>query len=218
MLLGAKHVKIVNFTSKVGEWILNVDDVNLDFGQVTLIHGPSGCGKTSFFQGLIGLNPAEFNLNINGLEISTLKPFDRGLSVVFQSNNLFEHLTVLKNLELVYPDKFDKKEFLQQVSIYKINELLNKKANILSGGEKQMVSCVRAFLHKGRRLLLLDEPWSSMDFENKSNFREHLLNFLKRENIPCILISHDKDEEISFLNPKFIYDFTQIARFEKGQL
>lgn len=209
---------ISNFKSTVGEWILNVEDVGLESGQVTLIHGPSGCGKTSFFQGLIGLNPAEFNLEINNIDIASLKPFDRGLSVVFQSENLFDHLTVYKNLELVRQEKQSEKDFLKQVSAFKVEKMLNKKANVLSGGEKQMISCVRAFIHKGRKLLLLDEPWSSMDFENKSNYREYLLNFLKIENIPCILISHDKDEEISFLNPSFIYDFTQIARFEKGQL
>jgi ABC-type molybdate transport system ATPase subunit len=111
-----------------------------------------------------------------------------------------------------------KGEFSNLIQTYKINDLLQKKANVLSGGEKQMVSCVRAFVHKGRRIILMDEPWSSMDFENKCDYRAHLLDFLKAENIPCILVSHDKDEEISFLNPKFIYDFVQMARFEKGQL
>lgn len=211
-------MNIANFKSYVGDWILNVEDVGLENGQVTLIHGPSGCGKTSFFQGLIGLNPAEFQLEINGQDLATLKPFDRGLSVVFQSENLFDHLTVLKNLELVKPEDESEDEFLKKIKGFKIGEMLHKKANVLSGGEKQMISCVRAFVHKGRKILLLDEPWSSMDFENKSNYREHLLHYLKVNNLPCILISHDKDEEISFLNPVFIYDFTQIARFEKGQL
>lgn len=211
-------MKITNFKSYVGEWILNVDDINLEPGSVTLVHGPSGCGKTSFFQGLIGLNVAEYNLIMKNEDISKLVPFDRNFSVVFQANNLFEHLTVSANLDLVRPKNQNKESFLTRMKHYKIDELLPKKANILSGGEKQMVSCVRAFIHENRRLLLMDEPWSSMDFENKSNYREYLLSYLKQENIPCILISHDKDEEISFLNPKFIYDFTQMARFEKGQL
>ncbi len=211
-------IKIKNFKSFVGDWVLTIEDISLDPGQVTLIHGPSGCGKTSFIQGLIGLNIAEYNLVIDEIEIASLKPFERNFSVVFQANNLFDHLSVIKNLELIRPHNVDRNQFLSWIQDYNIDELLLKKANILSGGEKQMVSCVRAFIHKGRRILLLDEPWSSMDFENKSDYRLHLMNFLKAENIPCILISHDKDEEISFLNPQYIYDFTQMARFEKGQL
>jgi sn-glycerol 3-phosphate transport system ATP-binding protein len=210
-------MNITNFRSYVGRWILNVEDILLEPGQVTLIHGPSGCGKTSFFQGLIGLNQAEYSLKYYNLDLSKLSPSERKLSVVFQANNLFEHLTVIKNLELVKSKDQTHDDFMKRISNYKIDDLLAKKASVLSGGEKQMVSCVRAFLHQGRRLLLLDEPWSSMDFDNKTDYRNHLLDFLKEQNLPCILISHDKDEEISFLNPGFIYDFTQIARFEKGQ-
>ncbi len=210
-------MKIANFESLVGDWKLQVDEVNLEPGQVTLIHGPSGCGKTSFFQGLIGLNEAKFSLTIDGHETSKMNPFDRNFSVVFQFNNLFEHLTVLKNLELIKPNGLSSEQFADLINPYQVQDLLSKKANVLSGGERQMISCIRAFLHKGRRMLLLDEPWSSMDFDNKCDYRAHLLDFLKLSKVPCVLISHDKDEEISFLNPKFIYDFTQMARFEKGQ-
>lgn len=208
---------ISGFKSYVGQWLLSVDDVNIEPGEVTLIHGPSGSGKTSFLQGLIGLNAAEFNLQIDNLELSKLSPLDRKMSVVFQANNLFDHLTVQKNLELVRSSNQTAKGFLNRLRDYKIESLLTKKASILSGGEKQMISCVRSFVHEDRRMLLLDEPWSSMDFDNKFGYRGYLLQFLKKQNIPCILVSHDKDEEISFLSPKFIYDFTQIARFEKGQ-
>lgn len=211
-------MKITNFKSFVGEWSLTIDDINIEPGHITLIHGPSGCGKTSFFQGLIGLNVAEFNLVMNDVDVAQLKPFDRNFSVVFQANNLFDHLTVGANLELIRPVNQTKSDFSNLIQNYNIDDLLQKKANVLSGGEKQMVSCVRAFIHKARRIILMDEPWSSMDFENKCDYRAHLLDFLKTENIPCILVSHDKDEEISFLNPKFIYDFVQMARFEKGQL
>lgn len=208
---------ISNFNSQIGPWKLSVDNISLENGEVTLVYGPSGCGKTSFFQGLLGLNLAQFDLQIQNMNLSEAAPNERKFSVVFQSNNLFEHLSVLENLLLVKSDEVSEKDFKLNLKDYNIESLLNKKANILSGGEKQMVSCVRAFIHKGRRVLLMDEPWSSMDFENKMEYRNHLINFLKSENIPCILISHDKDEEISFLNPRFIYDFTQLARFTNGQ-
>lgn len=208
---------ISNFNSQIGPWKLSVDDVSLENGEVTLVYGPSGCGKTSFFQGLLGLNLAKFDLNINNTNLSDIRPTERKFSVVFQANNLFEHLSVLENLLLVKSDDVLENDFKLKLKDYHIESLLSKKANILSGGEKQMVSCVRAFIHKGRSILLMDEPWSSMDFENKMEYRNHLISFLKSENIPCILISHDKDEEISFLNPRFIYDFTQLARFTNGQ-
>ncbi len=210
-------MNISNFNSQIGPWTLSVDDINIEMGEVTLIYGPSGCGKTSFFQGLLGLNLANFNLEIKDQNLSQIRPTERKFSVVFQANNLFEHLSVVENLLLIKSESISDEDFKLKVKDYKIDSLLSKKANILSGGEKQMVSCVRAFLHKGRRVLLMDEPWSSMDFDNKMEYRNHLIQFLKSENIPCILISHDKDEEISFLNPRFIYDFTQVARFTNGQ-
>lgn len=211
-------MKITDFKSFVGGWALDIQEISIEPGHITLIHGPSGSGKTSFFQGLIGLNAADYNLDINGKNLAKLKPVERNYSVVFQSNNLFEHLSVKKNLELIRPKAQSQSEFMDSLKHYNIEALLTKTASVLSGGEKQMVSCVRSFLHKDRSVMLLDEPWSSMDFDNKCDYRAYLIDFLKYNEIPCILISHDKDEEISFLNPKFIYDFTQIARFEKGQL
>ncbi len=208
---------IKEFKSHIGSWNLKVDEISLEKGQVTLIYGPSGSGKTSFFQGLIGLNFAEFKLMFDDVNLSQVRPSDRKFSVVFQANNLFEHLLVEDNLKLIQPSNMPDKDFLEQVKAYNIESLLKKKSSILSGGEKQMISCVRAFMHQGRRLLLMDEPWSSMDFEKKMEYRNHLIDFLKKENIPCILISHDKDEEISFLNPKYMFDFTQVARFTNGQ-
>lgn len=209
-------MKIDKFKSEVGEYILNVEPIEIEKGEVTLIYGPSGSGKTSFLQGLIGINKADFDLNIEGLSVSQILPRERKFSVVFQFNNLFDHLKVLKNIELIRDDNIDEREFLTKINGFGIDSLLDKKAAVLSGGEKQIVSCVRAFLHKGRNLILMDEPWGSMDFENKNKFRTELLKYLKLEKIPCVLISHDKDEEISSLNPKFMYDFTQIARFEYG--
>jgi thiamine transport system ATP-binding protein len=211
-------VKIQKFSTQVADWKLVVDDLDLEAGEVTLVYGPSGSGKTSFFQGLIGVNKSTYILNIDGQNVSVLFPRERGFSVVFQFNNLFEHLSVIENLLLVKPKNMKEQDFVDQLKPFQISQLLNKKASVLSGGEKQMVSCVRAFVHQGRKVLLLDEPWSSMDFDSKAQYRMHLIKYLKQSRTPCLLISHDKDEEISSLNPKFIFDFTQIARFEKGQL
>lgn len=205
----------------MAEYKLSLKNIELAAGEVTLLYGPSGSGKTSFLMGLLGLLPAEYQLKLpqadshKEIELGALEAKDKNCAVVFQFDNLFNHLNVYKNLQLVQSKDTSDSDFKEQLESYELEALFEKKANILSGGEQQMVACVRLFLQNSKNLVLLDEPWSSMDPVNKMRYRSLLLKHIKDFNIPALVVSHD-EKEAKLLSPKFSYDFNQVAFFEKG--
>lgn len=211
---------IENFKAKVGEYKLSLSDIELAPGEVTLLFGPSGSGKTSFLMGLLGVLESEYTLKIvedqKTYDLGQIPAQEKNVGVVFQFENLFDHISAYRNLYLVKNDKQPEEDFKEQLRIYDIDSLLDKKASVLSGGEQQIIACVRLLLQKNKSLILLDEPWSSMDPENKNRYRQKLLAHIKDAQVPCIVVSHDLDEA-KYLSPQFSYDFNQVAFFEKGQ-
>lgn len=211
---------IQNFEARVADYKLKLSDISLKEGEVTLLYGPSGSGKTSFLLGLLGVLPCTYNLYLNvegqDLDVGALPSVDKNFGAVFQFENLFDHISVYKNLLLIKPNHEDEEHFVSRAESFGLLNLMDKKAHVLSGGEQQMVACVRLFLQHNRRLLVLDEPWSAMDPENKNRFRQMLKQHVKKVNVPCIVVSHDMDEA-SHLSPQYQFDFNQVARFEKGQ-
>lgn len=212
---------IQNFRAQVADYALALTDISVNPGEVTLLYGPSGSGKTSFLLGLLGILPSKYNFTLESKagsaeDLGSVPVAEKNIGVVFQFENLFDHISVYKNLLLVKDPNVTEDEFKEKLKKFNIEHLLNKRAGVLSGGEQQMVACVRVFLQRGVRLLLLDEPWSAMDPENKNNYRQHLLKYIQEKNLPCILVSHDEDEA-KHLSPQYIYNFNQVARFEKGQ-
>ncbi|MCO5113060.1 MAG: ATP-binding cassette domain-containing protein [Bdellovibrionaceae bacterium] len=211
---------IQNFKAQVAQYQLVLSEISLQDGEITLLYGPSGSGKTSFLLGLLGVLPSEYklNLNIHGAEtdLGQIQGPQKNCGVVFQFENLFDHISVYRNLLLVKPLDESEASFRARIKGFGIEDLLDKKAHVLSGGEQQMVSCVRLFLQQDRHVLLLDEPWSAMDPENKKKYRQYLKAYVQAQNIPCLLVSHDEDEA-THVQPRFRYDFNQVARFEKGQ-
>lgn len=213
-------LSIKNFNAQVADYSLRLPEISLAKGEVTLLFGPSGSGKTSFLMGLLGMIKAEYSLNIplegKSQDLGKMPAKDKNFGVVFQFENLFDHISVYRNLYLVKNQNQSEEKFRTRIEAYGIASLLEKKAAVLSGGEQQMVACVRLFLQENKNLILLDEPWSAMDPENKTKYRQELLRHIKETDVPCVIVSHDVDEAL-YLSPRFTYDFNQVAFFEKGQ-
>ena len=206
--------EIQNFKSQIAGYVLKVNSIEVQASEITLIYGSSGSGKSSFLKGLCGVIPSQYDFEFRGVNWGHRSVGEKSFSIVFQSDNLFEHLSAFKNLRLVKPQSWSSLEFQKKLKPFDIEGLLNKKVKILSGGERQMISCARSLLQTDRNLVLWDEPWSSMDSDNREKYRKFLLEYVRFENLPCILISHNLDEEIEGLKPKYIYDFTQKAHFQ----
>ena len=188
-----------DFSVHIEKWEL------LDSG-VNVLWGPSGSGKTSVFRGLLGLETVkECKWVFDGEDIGRLPPGEKNIGVVFQSYDLFPHMSAYENIRFAAEAKrVDMKAFETQLETIskklRIDHILSKKAPLLSGGEQQRVAMARAVVGKPR-MLFLDEPFSALDEELKQESRELIHDFIKEQKIPVLLITHDK-RDVNFLGDK----------------
>ena len=173
----------------------------LDQG-VTVLWGPSGSGKTSVFRILLGLEEAPgMTWNFMGLDLSKLKTPQKKIGVVFQSLDLFPHMSAEDNILFAararnLPMDKTRKKLVHYYESLKIDGIKDRLASVLSGGEKQRVAIARALIGEPR-LLLLDEPFSALDQNLRDESRKLVIDVIHSEKIPTLLVTHDeRDVEI----------------------
>lgn len=193
------HYEYDKFKLEIPSWKI------LDEG-ITVLWGDSGEGKTTIFRILIGLEKCpKLKWSFHGVDLARLSVPERRLGVVFQNLELFPHMTARQNIlfaaeaRKVDPFTYEKK-LSRWVEILKMQKFLDQKAVTLSGGEKQRVALVRAMIGEPR-MLLLDEPFSSLDEGLRQESRELLKSLLQEEKISTLLITHDK-RDIEYLADK----------------
>ncbi|MEK6773581.1 MAG: ATP-binding cassette domain-containing protein [Bdellovibrionota bacterium] len=170
----------------------------LDQG-ITVLSGDSGVGKTTIFRILIGLEKcSRLKWTFDGIDLAKLSVPEKKLGVVFQSLELFPHMTARQNIlfaaeaRKVSEERYEKK-LKHWSETLQMKKFLDQKAGTLSGGEKQRVALVRAMISEPR-MLLLDEAFSSLDEKLRQESREALKVLLKEEKIPALLITHDRQD------------------------
>jgi molybdate transport system ATP-binding protein len=176
-------------------------DLNLPGQGVTALFGPSGCGKTSVLRCMAGLTRSDQgHLSVHGetWQSDTLfvPTHQRPVGYVSQEANLFEHLSVRKNLEFGQsrvPVTSRRVEFGHMVKLLGIEALLERMPQSLSGGERQRVAMARALL-TSPRLLLMDEPLAALDLKRKQEILPYLERLHHELDIPVIYVSHAPDE------------------------
>ncbi|WP_421919192.1 molybdenum ABC transporter ATP-binding protein [Marinifilum sp.] len=189
-------------------------DVELDFVRgITGVFGPSGSGKTTLMHLIAGLeNPDDGYIKINEeLILDTDKKFTvksrgRQIGYVFQEGRLFPHMTVRKNLLFgnAYANKSQHRiEFKDLVDLLEIRDLLGKRPKSLSGGEKQRVAIGRALL-SAPKLILMDEPFSSLDLALRRQIIPYLIRINKTLDIPMLVVSHDLPDLLSLTQELFL--------------
>ncbi len=173
---------------------------------VSLLWGPSGAGKSTIFRCMIGLEDCPgLSWNFKDLDLARLSPPERRLGVVFQSYELFPHLTVEENI--LFPIRArgeNVNSFERELSLCKevlgLQKILTRKAKVLSGGEQQRVALARAVMSRPR-MLFLDEPFSALDPELRQEARALMNEIIRETKIPALLISHD-ERDIDFFQGK----------------
>lgn len=190
---------VENLHRDYGDFKLDIDSWEILDEGVTVLMGPSGSGKTSVFRILLGLEPCPgMSWKFQGVDLAKMKTPDRRLGVVFQTLDLFPHMTAEENiLFAARARKVDeKKRFVRMKELteeLQMESFLKRKAAVLSGGEKQRVAIARALIGEPR-LLLLDEPFSALDQELREDSRKLVKRVIAAEKIPTLLVTHDPQD------------------------
>jgi len=157
--------------------------------------GPSGSGKSSLLRAIAGLEPCTGDIVWDGGSVVRVPPHKRGFALMFQDGQLFPHLDVAGNVGYALrvagrPSAARVAELLELVGLAGFER---RRVTDLSGGEQQRVALARS-LAASPRLLLLDEPLSSLDRELRERLAVELREILRATGVTAILVTHDHDE------------------------
>jgi thiamine transport system ATP-binding protein len=174
-------------------------DLHIDAGERVAILGPSGAGKSTLLSLVAGfLAPVSGQIRLNDHDHSATPPAKRPVSMLFQENNLFSHLTVRQNmglglhpgLKLSVQQKQDLEEIALQVGL---SDCLDRLPSQLSGGQRQRVALARCLL-RSQPILLLDEPFSALDPALRSEMLSLLDKVCGQRNLTLLMVSHNLDD------------------------
>ena len=185
----------LNFSLKESYLTISTN-ISLEPDKIYAVVGPSGAGKSTFLNLISGFASISSGTIIwNGQEISNLPPAKRSVSILFQDNNLFPHLSVWRNLALAvthWPKiSRDNEEKLKAVmSEVGILGLENRKPSQLSGGQQSRVALARVLLQKNK-ILLLDEPFSALGPSLKDQMLELIKKIARKRGLLVLMVTHD---------------------------
>jgi thiamine transport system ATP-binding protein len=177
-------------------------------GAVTAISGASGSGKSTLLDLLAGfLTPTSGRVELDGADLLPLPPEKRPLSLLLQTDTLFEHLSAGSNVALGLPPRMPKSEVHRQVAAALAEVGLEgidlQLASTLSGGQKQRVALARTLL-RARPILLLDEPFSALDDETRRSVRDLVRTLTQRHHWHTILVSHHVDDVEALASRRYL--------------
>ena len=185
----------LNFSLKESYLTISTN-ISLEPDKIYAVVGPSGAGKSTFLNLISGFaSISSGSIVWNGKEISNLPPAKRNVSILFQDNNLFPHLSVWRNLALAvthWPKiSRDNEEKLKAVmSEVGILGLENRTPSQLSGGQQSRVALARVLLQKNK-ILLLDEPFSALGPSLKDQMLELIKKISKNKKLLVLMVTHD---------------------------
>ncbi|MGB9824918.1 MAG: ABC transporter ATP-binding protein [Candidatus Hydrothermia bacterium] len=201
-------LKVENLRVRKGNFVLTIDNLEIETHEFIALLGPSGSGKTTFLETLAGfVEPESGKITFYGHDITRTPPWKRHIAITYQEPFLFPHLTVFENL--TYGKGACPKFTLNLAERLGIKDLLDRYPHQLSAGQKQRVSIIRACASRPM-MLLLDEPFNFLDNKSKEELR-NLLKGIKEEFLmPIILVTHDLEEA-------FFYS-DRIVLLEEGRI
>lgn len=178
-----------------------VDDVSLTIykGEIFALLGASGCGKSTLLRMLAGFEqPTAGQIMLDGVDLSSVPPYQRPINMMFQSYALFPHMTVEQNIAFgLKQDKLPKAEITARVaemlSLVHMQEFAKRKPHQLSGGQRQRVALARCLVRE-QPLLLLDEPFSALDPALRQEMLSLVEEVCQRQQITMLMVSHSIED------------------------
>jgi iron(III) transport system ATP-binding protein len=203
--------------------VLRQVSFSLAAGQIGCVLGPSGCGKTTLMRAIAGFEPLNSGrILLDNMEVSSaqycLPPERRNIGMVFQDFALFPHLNVADNIS------FGLNKWSSQDQLSRVQELLamvglpaygKAYPDQLSGGQQQRIALARALAPRPG-LLLMDEPFSSMDVELRDQLAREVRNILKQENMTAVLVTHDQNEAFALADDICVMNEGRIEQQDSG--
>lgn len=190
-----------------------VEHINLDVyeGEIVTFLGPSGCGKTTILRTIGGfLDVTSGDITIDGQSIIGLPPEKRPTAMVFQSYNLWPHMTIYENLAFglklrKIPKSTIDTDIKNILKLVSMSGCEKKYPNQLSGGQQQRIAIARSLLLKPS-LLLLDEPFSALDAKIRQQMREELKKIQSDLGITVVFVTHDQEEAMALSHRIVVMD------------
>src|SRR5579862_2126245 len=197
------YVRISHLSKRFDDFVA-VDDVSLDIrrGEIFCLLGGSGSGKTTLLRMLAGFeSPSAGSILIDGVDMSTIPPYERPVNMMFQSYALFPHMNVERNVAFGLEQEGLSRDAIRRqvgeiLDIVKMGSFGGRKPHQLSGGQRQRVALARALI-KRPKLLLLDEPLAALDKKLREHTQFELLNIQQRLGVTFIVVTHDQEEAMT---------------------
>jgi len=184
-------------------------------GAVTAVRGQSGAGKSTLLDLVAGfLVPSAGHIRVDGADITALPPEQRPVSILFQSETLFEHLSAERNVALGLP-KADPARIAAALAEVGLPDIGRQRAATLSGGQTQRVALARTLL-RAKPVLLLDEPFSALDDETRAATRTLVQTLTRQHQWATVLVTHHTDDIAAIADRVYVLENNVLAETQIG--
>ncbi len=211
-------IRLVDLRKSFGD-VVAVDGVSLEVsdGEFLTLLGPSGSGKTTVLRMIAGFEqPTSGTIELAGVDVTRVPPYNRDVNTVFQDYALFPHMDVLANVEYglkvkKVPKAERRSRAEEALATVRLEGYGARKPSQLSGGQRQRVALARALVNKPR-VLLLDEPLGALDLKLREQMQVELKEIQRAVGITFVFVTHDQEEALTMSDRIAVFEVGRIAQ------